>query len=112
MKDKCYRLNRLLHKLRTIQETDKKYVIWSLNKEQLEYLQRYFDIEPYLYKVRTRRFVNIYKIKDTILKDIHYANKSGKKEIVRHLNSKDRKIMDKYDIKYKAYKYRICLNSK
>lgn len=49
--------------------------------------------------------------KDSLLKDIHYKNKRGVQECVFKLSSKQRKLLDDFEVKYTPYKYKIKLSS-
>lgn len=109
MKNKDYRLRKQLYELRSMAKNGTKSVVWKLSKEQMSFLAKYYEIEPYLYTIKTKKFVRIYDIHDSLLKDIHYNNKRGKKEMVRRFSNEQKELLDRYDVMYKPYKYRIVL---
>lgn len=111
MKRKEFELSRSKKVLLAKKRKGEKEVIWRIeNKEQLEYLKRFFAVEPWLFEIRTRKFFNIRAITSNLLKDVHYANKKGKKTIVRKLKKSDFVNLDNYGVKYRTIKYRIILN--
>lgn len=111
LKGKDYRLRKILYQLKDLQSKKVKSVQWRLKQEQLEFLSKYFEIRPFLYIVNTRRFRNIYNIKNSLIKRIHYANKSGKSQIVGKFNPDELKTLRQFQIPYKPCKYLILLNS-
>lgn len=100
MKGKDYRLRKILYQLRSLQAKKVRSVQWKLKQEQLEFLSEYFEIRPFLYIVNTRRFRNIYNIKNSLIKRIHYANKSGKSQWLASSRTKNLKL-------YNSSKFRI-----
>ena len=109
MTNKDYRLRKLLLQLNQMKKDGKKSVVWKLSKEQLDFLGKYFRIEPYLYVIRTKKFCRIHDVHDSLLKDIHYAHKNGKKEKVMKLNSKQKAMLKEYDVRFRPCKYLIVL---
>ena len=109
MKNKEHRLCKQLYKLRYMAKNGRESVIWKLSKEQVDFLEKYYEIEPYRYYIKTKKFICINDIHDSLLKDIHYNNKHGNKEMLRKLSDKQKKLLDRYDVKYRPYKYRIVL---
>ena len=85
-----------------------KEVIWRLNLAQRNYIEDslHFVVEPYLYKVKTRRFYNISNL-PSVLKDIHYQNRKGVKEYITKLSFSDKKILEDFGVNYVPYKYKI-----
>ena len=110
MKKYAYEHSRLKYQLLDRQRRGVKELIWKLEPAQVEYIEQkfHFEVVPYLYEVRTRTFYNA-KTVDNLLKDIHYSHKRGKKVIVLKLNSKQRKMLDEFNVKYRPYKYRIIM---
>lgn len=95
--------------LRAKENAGVPYVIWRLNFEQRAEIEQWWDVEPFLYTIRTRRFQNVSKLPSAILKDIHYACKRGKATIARKLSEEDKKLLERFDIKYWPLKYKIYL---
>ena len=110
LKGKDYRLRKILYQLRSLQEKKVRSVQWKLKQEQLEFLSEYFEIRPVLYIVNTRRFRNIYNIKNSLIKRIHNANKSGKSQMVCKFSNEELKTLQQFQIPYKPFKYTIYLS--
>ena len=110
MKGKDYRLRKILYQLRSLQAKKVKSVQWKLKQEQLEFLSEYFEIRPALYIVNTWRFRNIYNIKNSLIKRIHFANKSGKSQMVGKFSNEELKTLQQFQIPYKPFKYTIYLS--
>ena len=105
-----YELSKLKKILFAKRRQGVKEVTWRINsKEKLEYIERFFDVEPWLHEIRTRTFQNIRTIESTLLKDIHYDSKKGKKTIVRKLKKSDKRYLDDYGIRYRAVTFKIKL---
>ena len=87
-----------------------KEVIWCLDnqarKDEVDRLG--FPIEPWLCEIRTRTFKQI-RDKPSLIKELHYSYKSGKKRIVRRLNNKQLRQLKKHGIKPRVIKYKIYL---
>ena len=110
LKNREYRQRSQLYKLRELKRRGLKYVEWKLNKEQLEYYLKYFEVKPYLYAVRTKKFSCIRFARERIVKDLHYAYKKGKRELVRTLSQEEIELLEQINIKYRVVKWRIILN--
>jgi len=110
MKKSAYENSKLKYQLLSKKRNGVKEVIWKLNLQQKKFIEETleFSVEPYLYSVKTRTFHNISEM-DAILKEIHYKNKKGTRECVFQLNSKQRKLLDEFEVKYAPYKYIIKL---
>lgn len=112
MKDKEYRFYKLKRKLILLKERKVKSVELRLTKEQRTYLQELgYEMVPVLYTVRTKRFKNLFNIKNNMLKEIHYACKNGKKTISLKLTKEDMKILEEYSVKFYPSKFKILLFS-
>jgi len=110
MKKDCYELKYLKHDLRQKREAGIKVLEWKLTAEKKEYIENLgYRVEPYLYEIKTKKFYNVRNLQSTLLKDLHYKNKRGKKGMVRALKRGDKQILDEYGIRYYPVKYRIYL---
>lgn len=105
-----YAISKFKKQLLEKKERGVKELIWKLSAEQNDYVNRHYRVEPYLYEITTRTFFNIRSLKSTLLKEIHYKSKKGKRTYVRKLNKSERKELDDYGIKYKVAKHMIYLN--
>ena len=114
MKDNdYYRMLNLKRELKELKERKVKFVIWRLTTNQKEYIEEElgYKVIPNLYEVRTRPFKNISDLKNYKLKDIHFANKKGKKTIVLSLKDSDMEDFKLNNIKFRPVKFKIILIS-
>lgn len=110
MKHSQYKLARNKYVLREKQQKGMKFVVWKLSKEQLDFLGRFYDIEPFLFEITTRTFCHPKEL-PSLLKDIDYQRRyHNKKKVVRKLNAKERKLLEKWEVSYEPYKHKIYLN--
>ena len=112
MKNKQFRLHSQLYQLRQMKNKGKQEVIWKLSQEQKEFLERFFEIEPFSYVIRTKQFERIRNIDSTLLKDIHYACKQGKRMMTRQLSKDQKTLLQDYNVSFTVCKYRIVLRGK
>lgn len=112
MKKSAYENSKIKYQLLEKERNGVKQVIWKLNPFQKEFIERTlgFCVTPYLYNVKTKKFHNI-RVLDPLLKEIHYKNKRGIRECVFELNSKQRKVLDEFGVKYAPCKYIIKLSA-
>jgi len=108
MKKYAYEHSKLKYQLLDRQRRGVKEVIWKLEPAQVEFIEHKFGFQviPYLYEIKTRTFYNV-KVLDNLLKNIHYSCKRGKKVVVFKLSSKQKKMLNEFDVKYVPYKYKI-----
>ena len=114
MKDNdYYRMLNLKRKLKDLKDRKVKFVIWKLTTSQKEYIEEElgYEVIPNLYEVRTRPFKNIANLRNYKLKDLHFANKQGKKTVVLSLKDSDMKEFQENNIKFKPVKFKIILIS-
>ena len=111
MKKRAYEISKFKYQLLNKKRNGVKEVIWKLNPGQIEFIQRKFgfNVEPYLYEVRTRTFHNVRNL-DGFLKDLHYENKKGKKFMITKLTLYQKDVLKELGIRYRPYKYKIILN--
>ena len=84
--------------------------MWKLNPSQRRIIEELgYRVEPFIYIIETRMFYDISKIHSTILKDIHYAKKRKTYHLVRPLNSREKQLLEDFDIKFEVLKYKIHL---
>ena len=113
MKNKDFRDKELKMKLISYRDKGKETLEWKLSKEQLELIRSWgYRVEPYLYQITTKQFWNINKLKSSLLRDIHFAYKKGKKTYVTSLKKSDEIILKDNGVKYTIAKYRIYLKRK
>ena len=101
-----------LDKLEAMKIYGKKEVFWTLSKEKLEQIEEAgFRVEPYIYKVRTKRFSKCALAHGkSLLKSLHYGAVAGKSFISCKLKNSDLEFLRVNDISYKVQKYRIIIN--
>ena len=110
MTNKEYRLASMKHTLLAKRKAGQKEVIWKLNDEQLNYISSIAkDIFPYLYEINTRTFCSTDKIASSLIKEIHFARKNGKKKLYKKLKRNELKELKQYGVEYRCLKYRIIL---
>ena len=110
MRKSAYENSKIKHKLLNKKRNGVKEVIWKLNPNQVVFIQRNlgFNVEPYLYEVRTRTFYNIRNL-DNFLKELHYKSKQGKDFIITELTPYQKNVLEELKIKNRIYKYKIKL---
>lgn len=112
MKNEENQLYQMKSKLRKLKERRVKIVIWKLTREEREYVENLgYEVTPYLYEIRTKTFKNLYEIKDSKIRDIHYYSKQGKKTVVLRLKKKDMKVLEEFDVRFRPVKFKIRLVS-
>ena len=109
MKNTNYRFSKIKRKLRDLEKRRVKSVIWTLTEDTKEFVEKLYPTVPVYYSINTRTFFHLSEVKETILKDLHYARKRGKRRMVRKLNEEQRKILDNKGINYCPIKYEIIL---
>ena len=111
MKKNAYENSRLKYELLEKKRQGVKELIRKLKPGQVEFIKERFgfQVEPYLYEIKTKQFFNVRNL-PTILKDIHYKSKRGKKFVVFKLTDDEKIILDEFNIKYRPIKYKIKLN--
>ena len=110
MQHKNFELSRTKKILLDKKRRGEKYVTWKLSKQQEEVVDRLrLKRVPWLYEIKTKKFSNVCSLQYTILRDIHYAWKRGKKTIVTQLNRRDIEVLSEYDVQFHVLKYKIYL---
>ncbi len=110
MKNKQHEASKIKKMLFSKKREGVRCVIWRLDsKARKDEVQRLgFPMEPWLYEIRTKPFKYI-KDKPSLMKDVHYAYKRGKKCIVRHLTKRDVELLKEFDVYVRVIKYKITL---
>ena len=78
------------------------FVSWKLSPDQQDFVTNvlHYPIKPYIFSIKTRRFVNP-KGKPAIIKEIHFAKvKYHQPTINRALKSTEQKLLDEDDVDY------------
>ena len=90
----------------------KSELYWSLKPEQVEFIrQQGFPVIPWLYEIRTRKFSRISEA-DPLIKNLHYANKKGKRYFTSRLNKDQLSLLKELDIPVRIVKYKIVLSER
>lgn len=109
MEDKNYRFEDLKELLRVAKMNGEKSKKWRLKPWQVEYIQQCgCRVIPYSYTFKTKQFKDI-RNQPSIIKDIHYAYKSGKKMMGRVLNEEEMQILEEYGIKFRPDRFIVYL---
>lgn len=98
---------RTMVELARLKGNGKKSVVWKLSAKTVSQVKEKYSVETELYEIRTKHLKNIRDERNPILKEQHFAFKQNKKTIVRPLSEKDKEDLEKRDVKYRPYKYRI-----
>lgn len=100
-------------KITKLRQQGKKKVEWRLTRKQKECVEQIVgdeNIIPRIYEIRVKTFKNISNIQSSIIREVHYAKKAGKKTIGKSLKRQEEEDLKKYDVKYSPIKYVIYLN--
>ena len=111
MKDKEHKCKILKDNLRRYKERRIKVVELELTKYELEYVHSLgYSTEVFLYEISTKKFHNIRDINSDLIKKVYYKNKRRIITFRTTLNSRQKKELDKYNVRYRPVKYRIYLS--
>jgi len=111
MKNSLLRYSGLKSRLYLLKNKRAADPIWKLDKSQQEYLANLgFPIMPWIYRIKTKAFRNIHNIPHSLIKDIHYAYKRGRKELFIKLKRDEMRLLEEYGVYVLPYKYKIILN--
>lgn len=83
----------------------------SLTREKKEgYISLGHEVEISIWQINTKHFYNIRNLNSTLLKDLHYAYKRGKKTITRRkLSSEQQELLRMNHVSFRPLKYNIYL---
>lgn len=110
MKDKEHKCKILKDNLRKYKESGRKVVELELTKYEIEYVQSLgYLTDVLLYEISTKRLYHIRDIHSDLIKKVYYKNKRGIITFKTTLNSRQKKDLDQYNIRYRPVKYRIYL---
>ncbi len=105
MKTRDYKESKLKHDLiqdlRHEKKKGKKFVYRKLTPKELEKVRKKYEYIPMELLITTRRFANIRYIKNSILKDIHYAYLRHQKILVRKFKFSYVDILNEHHLDYK-----------
>ncbi len=89
-----------------------KEVFWKLTAQKKEEIEKAgFVVEPFIYRVRTKRFSKSSLTHgSSLLKSLHYGAVKGKTFISYKLKRPDMEFLRNNGISFKVLKYRIFLN--
>lgn len=125
MDNESKKLKELGYKINGLKRQGKKKVEWNLTNVERKFVEELLgkeNVVPFIYQITTKNLKdfkdeeglvvikNIHDIKSSIVREVHYANKSGKKTIGRSLKKKEMQDLDRYKIKYHPKKFIIYLN--
>ena len=111
MKDKEHKCKILKDNLRRYKERRIKVIELELTQYELEYVHSLgYYTEVFLYEISTKRYYHIRDINSDLIKKVYYKNKNGIITFKTTLNSRQKKELDKYKVRYRPIKYRIYLS--
>lgn len=105
------KLKQIDNKIEKLKNRNVKMVEWRLTNKEREYIESQgYQIVPYIYEIKTHQCRNMYGIPNSIIREIYYANKAGKKIIGKALKVQELKQLQEYGIKIRPVKFRVYLN--
>ncbi len=107
------KLESLKHKIENLRRRDVKSKKWTLTNTERRFVEELLGEEkvvPFIYQIRTKSFSDLHGIKSSIVREIHLANKSGRKTIGRSLKKQEMEELEKHGIKYYPIKFIIYFN--
>lgn len=113
MDNESKKIKELGYKINGLKRQGKKKVEWKLTNSERRFVEELLGEEkvvPFIYQIRTKSFSNFNSIKSSIIRELHFANKAGKKTIGRSLKKQEMEELDKNKIKYHPIKFIIYLN--
>lgn len=85
---------------------------WVLTNKEKQYIESLgYEVIPIIYEVTTKHLKNLYSIKNHKLREIHYANKEGKRRIGMKLTKEDMQQLKEHNIRFRAVKFKIIIIS-
>jgi hypothetical protein len=93
--------------LKQIKGTDKCRT-FKLDVDQKRFIEKELGlkVEPYLYSVRTRTFMNVSELPQELL-ILHYSKKHRNYTKVMKLTEEEKKLFKKYGVKFEILTYKI-----
>ncbi len=113
MENENKKLRELRYKIENLKKRKVKKKVWSLTATEKEFVEELLgkeNVVPFIYQITTKSFKNLYNIKSSLIREIHFANKAGKKVIGRSLKKQEMEELEKNRIKYRPIKFIIYLN--
>lgn len=125
MESESKKLKELGYKIKGLKRQGKKKVEWNLTATERKFVESLLGEEnviPIIYQITTKSLKglknseglivikNVRDIKSSIVREVHYAYKAGKKTIGRSLKKQEMKELEKHGIKYRPIKFIIYLN--
>lgn len=119
------KLKELGYKINGLKRQGKKKVEWNLTNAERKFVEELLgkeNVVPFIYQITTKNLKdfkdeegsiiikNVRDIKSSIVREVHYANKAGKKTIGRSLKKQEMEELEKHGIKYRPIKFIIYLN--
>ena len=109
MKSDDYDSLRTIRELQKLKDNRKEFVIWKLSGKTKGRIEQIYEVEEYLYEIRTKTFKNVRGLQNDKLVELHFAGKNKKRSIVRQLSNEDKEVFSEYGVKYRPVKYKIYL---
>lgn len=111
MKNKQYENSKIRYKLKEAMEKGKKDVHWRLTHEQEIYVREclHMQIEPEIFRIRTRKVRGEYCEFPKIIKLVHNKNKYTE-TFSMPLNKREQEILTRFNIKFWPEKFKIFLS--
>ena len=105
-----YRNLQIKNKIEELKANGVKMVEWKIPKDQVDYIKKFYRLEPALYYIHTKVFSKDLCKEYPILKQITHEKKYYHHDyIITPLKKSQKKVLDKFQIPYSVWKYRIYL---
>ncbi len=113
MDNESKKLKELEYKINALKKRGKKKDEWNLTNSERKYVEELLGEEklvPIIYQITTKNIKDFRSIKSSIVREVYFAHKAGKRTIGRSLKKQEMEDLDKYKIKYSPIKFIIYLN--
>lgn len=101
MENESKKLRELRYKINALRKRNVKQVQWVLTKTERKYIEELLgkeNVVPFIYNIKTKSFQNINSVKSSIVREVHYKYKAGKKTFGRHIKKKEFEELRTYGV--------------
>ncbi len=95
------KLKELENKIKALRKRNIRQVKWRLTKTERKYVEQLVGEEnviPFIYNIKTKKIDNFNTIKSSIIREVHYNYKKGKKTFGKHLKKQELEELRQYGI--------------
>ena len=112
MRKKSYENSKLKRQLLSKKRNGEAYTIWSLTKEQLDFVNQLgFSATPEIFRINTCSLKSTMRMNHTpaLVKEVYRAKRDRKINLFKALTSREQKLLREHGISFVPYKYKILL---